>query len=91
MDLLVKHFDGLVNLLFGGTFAVAAVLVFVKYGSIFGMVMLLSFGVAFTALGWLALRELIAPEGVRVSFLLGATGIVFIIQRIFYVSSGTKK
>jgi hypothetical protein len=90
MDILAKHYDALVNLLFGATFSIAAVLFLVKHGSILGMALALSMGVAFTALGWLALQGFIAEEWIRAFAIAGATGIVFMIQRISRISSKTK-
>lgn len=46
MDILVKHYEALFNLLFGVAYAVAAVLVLVKNRSIVGMAMALWVGVA---------------------------------------------
>ena len=88
-DLLVKHFAALVNLLFGAAFAIAAVLVLLMYRSIFGITLALSIGAVFATLGWLALQGLISEAWVRVSALAGATCSVFMIQRIFRISSGT--
>ena len=59
--------EALVNLLFSGLFAYAAVHAFVKCRSIFGTVIWLSFGVAFTALVLLALKGLIVAEWVGIS------------------------
>ncbi|MBI5570344.1 MAG: hypothetical protein HY914_10405 [Desulfomonile tiedjei] len=67
MDLLVKHFGALMNLVFGGVLVIGAVYAFIKHRSFQGMVLWLSFGVAFTTLGLLALVGLMDPEWVDVS------------------------
>ena len=58
--------DALVNLLIGGVCVIPAVQVFVKYRSILGTVVWLSFGVAITIPVLLALKGLIAAEWVDV-------------------------
>jgi hypothetical protein len=67
MELLWKHLDALVHLLFGGAIAIWAVYACVRARSILGMVLYLSFGAAFMALGLLDLLGLLDPEGVGVS------------------------
>lgn len=67
MVLLLKNFDALVILLFGVTAAIVAVEVYVKHKTILEMVLWLSFGAAFTAVGLLVLTGVIPAEMAGVS------------------------